>query len=79
MDRAASFEELTSEDVPFAVIQQWLEALTDFVVGHEQVRLAYFHPPGILPFHQEVDSWMEITGSAESAGPLSLVHNDSDG
>lgn len=68
MDRAASFEELTSEDVPFAVIQQWLEALTDFVVGHEQVRLAYFHPPGILPFHQEVDSWMEITAQLKAQG-----------
>ncbi len=61
MDRAASFEELTSEDVSFSVIQQWLEALTNFVVGHEQVRLAYFHPPGILPFHKEVDNWMEMT------------------
>ena len=68
MDRAASFEELTSEDVSFAVIQQWLEALTDFVVGHEQVRLAYFHPPGILAFHKEVDSWMEITARLKAEG-----------
>jgi hypothetical protein len=68
MDRAASFEELTSEDVPFSVIQQWLEALTNFVVGHEQVRLAYFHPPGILPFHEEVNNWMEITAQLRAQG-----------
>lgn len=68
MDRAASFEELTSEDVPFAVIQQWLEALTNFVAGHEQVRLAYFHPPGILPFHQEVANWMEMTSRLKAQG-----------
>jgi hypothetical protein len=66
MDRAASFEELTSEDVPTAVIQQWLDALADFVATHEQVRLAYFHPPGILPFHQEVDNWMELTARLQA-------------
>jgi polysaccharide deacetylase len=68
MDRAASFEELTSEDVSFLVIQKWLQALTDFVVAHEQVRLAYFHPPGILPFHQEVNRWMEITAQRSAQG-----------
>jgi hypothetical protein len=68
MDRAASFEELTSEDVSFDVIQKWLEALTDFVVGHEQVRLAYFHPPGILAFHSEVDNWMDITARLKAEG-----------
>jgi hypothetical protein len=68
MHRAASFEELTSEDVSFTVIQGWLEALTEFVAGHEQVRLAYFHPPGILPFRQEVDNWMEITALLKAQG-----------
>ena len=68
MDRAASFEEMTAENVPFSVIQQWLEALTDFVVGHEQVRLAYFHPPGILPLRDEVHNWLEITAQLRVQG-----------
>jgi peptidoglycan/xylan/chitin deacetylase (PgdA/CDA1 family) len=66
MDRAASFEELSAEDVPFAVIQQWLESLTAFVVDHQQVRLAYFHPPGILPYRDEVQNWMEITAQLKA-------------
>jgi hypothetical protein len=68
MDRAASFEELSAEDVSFPVIQQWLEALTEFVVGHQQVRLAYFHPPGILPYRQEVQNWMELTAQLKAEG-----------
>jgi hypothetical protein len=68
MDRAASFEELTAEDVSFEVIEQWLEALTDFVVSHEQVRLAYFHPPGILPFRKEVHSWLQKTMQLKAQG-----------
>ncbi len=79
LDRAASFEELSAEDVPFSVIQQWLEALTEFVVGHQQVRLAYFHPPGILAYRQEVHNWLEITAQLKAQGRLPLVHNDSDG
>ena len=68
MDRAASFEELRGEDVSFEVIEQWLEALTDFVVSHEQVRLTYFHPPGILPFRKEVDGWMHKTMQLKAQG-----------
>jgi hypothetical protein len=68
MDRAASFEEMSAEDVPFAVIQQWLEALTGFVAVHEQVRLAYFHPPGIIPFRQQVQNWMETTAQLKAQG-----------
>lgn len=68
MDRAASFEELRAEDVSFEVIEQWLEALTDFVVSHEQVRLAYFHPPGILPFRKEVHSWLQKTMQLKAQG-----------
>jgi hypothetical protein len=68
MDRAASFEELRAENVSFDVIEQWLKALTDFVVSHEQVRLAYFHPPGILPFRKEVNSWLEKTQQLKAQG-----------
>ena len=68
MDRAASFEELSSEDVSFAVIQQWLEAMTAFVADRQQVRLLYFHPPGILPYRQEVQNWMELTAQLKTQG-----------
>jgi hypothetical protein len=68
MDRAASFEEMSAEDVPYSVVQQWLEAVTDFVVSHEQVRLVYFHPPGILSFHKEVDNWLEKTAQLKQQG-----------
>jgi peptidoglycan/xylan/chitin deacetylase (PgdA/CDA1 family) len=61
LDRAASFEEFNREGVSSDVIQQWLEALTGFVVNRHEVRLVYFHPPGILPYHDVVCNWMEKT------------------
>jgi hypothetical protein len=68
MDRAASFEELSDEDVSFDVIQQWLEALTGFVVNRHQVRLVYFHPPGIIPYREVVHNWMEKTAQLKAQG-----------
>jgi hypothetical protein len=68
MDRAASFEEMSGEDVSYGVIEQWLEALTDFVARQEQVRLIYFHPPGILSFRQVVDNWLEKTAQLKAQG-----------
>ena len=68
LDRAASFEEFSGEDISFAVIQQWLEALTDFVVDRREVRLIYFHPPGILPYHEIVDNWLEKTAHLKAQG-----------
>jgi hypothetical protein len=68
MDRAASFEELSGEDVSFPVIQQWLAALTGFVASRQEVRLAYFHPPGILPYRQVVHNWLEKTAQLKAQG-----------
>ena len=67
MNRAASFEEMTIQSIPGATIQQWLDALTDFVVSRRQVRLAYFHPPGILPYRPIVDRWMKKTAQLRNA------------
>jgi hypothetical protein len=67
MDRAASFEEMTIQKIPDAAIQQWLDALTDFVANRRQVRLAYFHPPGILPYRPIVDRWMKKTAQLRNA------------
>jgi hypothetical protein len=68
LDRAASFEEFSGEDVSFDVIQQWLEALTGFVVNRREVRLVYFHPPGILAYHDVVHNWMEKTAQLKTQG-----------
>jgi hypothetical protein len=68
LDRAASFEEFSGEDISFSVIQQWLEALTSFVVDRQEVRLLYFHPPGILPYHDIVQNWLEKTAQLKAQG-----------
>ena len=68
LDRAASFEEFGGEDISFAEIQQWLEALTGFVVDRQEVRLIYFHPPGILPYHDIVYNWLEKTAQLKAQG-----------
>jgi len=68
LDRAASFEEFSGEDISFGVIQQWLEALTGFVVNRHEVRLVYFHPPGILPYRDVVHNWLEKTAELKAEG-----------
>ena len=68
MDRAASFEEMSAEDVSYDVIEQWLNRVTDFVVGQKQVRLLYFHPPGILSFRDVVHNWLEKTAQLKAQG-----------
>jgi hypothetical protein len=68
LDRAASFEELSGEDISFDVIHQWLDALAGFVVSRHEVRLVYFHPPGILPYRDIVESWLAKTAQLKSQG-----------
>ncbi len=68
LDRAASFEEFSGEDISFDVIQQWLEAMIDFVVNRREVRLVYFHPPGILPYREVVQNWLEKTAQLKAQG-----------
>jgi Polysaccharide deacetylase len=67
LDRAASFEEFSGEDVSYEVIERWLEALTSFVVDRREVRLLYFHPPGILPYRDAVDHWVEQAAQVKAA------------
>ena len=68
LDRAASFEEFNRENISFDAIQQWLEALTDFVVSRQEVRLLYFHPPGILPYREIVENWLKKTAQLKAQG-----------
>jgi hypothetical protein len=68
LDRAAAFEEFTTESYSPEEIEHWLEAVTDFTVGHREVRLVYFHPPGILEYRPVVRQWLEKTGALRSQG-----------
>ena len=68
LDRAASFEEMTTEGYSNAIATQWLDAATDFTVSHREVRLIYFHPPGILAYEQVVHEWLEKTAQLKGQG-----------
>jgi hypothetical protein len=68
LDRAAGFEELSTEEYSNSEISRWLAAITDFTSDHRSVRLVYFHPPGILQYHSLVDQWMKQTARLKSAG-----------
>jgi len=68
LDRAAAFEEMSTQGISDAEIGRWLAAITDFTADHRSVRLVYFHPPGILQYHDLVDRWAEQTGRLKADG-----------
>lgn len=68
LDRAAGFEEMTSEGYSDSEIERWLNAITEFTADHRSVRLVYFHPPGILQYHDLVDRWAEQTARLKAEG-----------
>ena len=68
LDRAAGFEEMSSEGYSDSEIERWLAAVTDFAADRRLVRLVYFHPPGILQYHDLVDKWLEQTGRLKAGG-----------
>jgi hypothetical protein len=68
MDRAAGFEELSTEGYSNSEIARWLAAITEFTAGQGSVRLMYFHPPGILQYHDLVDRWAEQTARLKADG-----------
>ncbi|HEV2490520.1 MAG TPA: hypothetical protein VGT03_11970 [Candidatus Acidoferrales bacterium] len=68
LDRAASFEEMSSDGYSDTVILQWLDEVTEFVADHHQARLIYFHPPGIVPYHAVVHSWLAKAAQLRSEG-----------
>ena len=68
LDRAATFEEMPKYGYPDALIAQWLDAATDFVANRREVRIIYFHPPGILQYHAVLDEWMEKTAQMKAVG-----------
>jgi hypothetical protein len=68
LDRAAGFEEMSSEGYSDTEIARWLAAATAFASDHRSVRLVYFHPPGILQYHGLVDKWLEQTAAMKADG-----------
>jgi hypothetical protein len=68
LDRAAGFEEMSTEGYSSSEIERWLAAVTDFTAAHRSVRLMYFHPPGILPYHEIVENWLKKTAQLKTQG-----------
>jgi len=68
LDKDAAFEEMRKHDVPATDIEQWLEAMSTFTSEHRCIRLVYFHPPGILGYHQAVDQWFAQTERLDHQG-----------
>jgi hypothetical protein len=68
LDRAAGFEEFFTEGYTDAEVARWLAAVTNFATDQHSVRLMYFHPPGILPYHDLVDRWVEQTARLKADG-----------
>ena len=68
LDRAAGFEELSTEGYSDSEIASWLAAITEFTSDQRSVRLVYFHPPGILQYHDLVDRWVEQTARLKADG-----------
>jgi peptidoglycan/xylan/chitin deacetylase (PgdA/CDA1 family) len=68
LDRAAAFEEMSTQGYPDAEVEQWLEAVTQFTADQRSARLIYFHPPGILPYREVISRWMEQTARLSAQG-----------
>lgn len=65
---AAAFEEMPDFGMKAPEILEWLEGMADFTASHHTARLLYFHPPGILSYHDIVDVWMSHTAGLKSEG-----------
>ncbi|MFZ0283752.1 MAG: polysaccharide deacetylase family protein [Terriglobales bacterium] len=68
LNQAAAFEEMAREGYSSQEIEHWLEAVTEFAVDHQSVRLVYFHPPGILQYRNVIDQWMVQTAKLRAEG-----------
>lgn len=68
LDRAAGFEEMTSEGYSDSEVGRWLDAITEFASDHQSVRLIYFHPPGILSYQRIVEKWLQQTADLRAKG-----------
>lgn len=58
---AAAFEEMTNFGFQAPEILKWLTQMTGFASSHHTARLIYFHPRGIMKYHEVIDAWMQET------------------
>jgi Polysaccharide deacetylase len=65
---AAAFEEMPDFGIEAPEILRWLDGMAEFASSHHTARLIYFHPPGILAYHNIVDQWMNRTAQLKSQG-----------
>ena len=65
---AAAFEEMPEFGFEAPEILQWLDGMADFTASHHAARLIYFHPRGILAYHDIIDQWMDRTAQLKSEG-----------
>jgi hypothetical protein len=68
LDLAASFEEMSKFGYPPSEVGDWLKALAEFAADHRVARLIYFHPYGILSYHDVFDHWLEDTTRLKAEG-----------
>jgi len=68
LNQAAAFEEMEQEGYSHSEVEHWLEAVAEFTTDHRTVRLVYFHPPGVIAYHDVVDRWMAQTASLQAEG-----------
>jgi len=65
---AAAFEEMPNFGFEEPEVLQWLDGMADFTASHHTARLIYFHPPGILAYHDIIDQWMDRTAQLKAEG-----------
>jgi hypothetical protein len=68
LNRAASFEEMTKGEYSSAEVEAWLKSVAEFAASRRTVRLVYFHPGGILPYHAVFDHWLQKTARMKADG-----------
>jgi hypothetical protein len=68
LNLAASFEEMNRQGYSSPEVEHWLKAVTEFTADHGVARLIYFHPPGILSYHDVFDHWLKDTARMKAEG-----------
>jgi hypothetical protein len=66
--QVASFEEAEQQRLPRKEMANWLFDLTRFVSHAHDVRLFYFHPPGIRSYENTISRWLSENKNLQKLG-----------
>ncbi len=66
--QAASFEEANDLHVRSLEFEDWLNSLSQYVSQDRQVRLFYFHPPGVRFYQKALLEWMKLNQKLTKEG-----------